>query len=192
MHCLRAFWIGLTVAIASSPMALWGQGADLNFVQKDGAIHGALMAPHSNQHAIPPGFDVELNIREEAGALWLVSDVRLPYGGYVISATCDVDYLGKFQLNWLDSTQVQTEAWSEFPPSELGFEPFDSRMVPMLLKNTKVAARVTVAEGLDAVAGEVFFVLEPQCVPYRLPFQLTLAESGWSVIQGRLASALQD
>ena len=47
-------------------------------------------------------------------------------------------------------------------------------------------------KGQDAVAGEVFFVLEPQCVLYRLPFQLTRDESGWGVIQGRLASALQD
>ena len=74
--------------------AVWSQGVDLNFVQNDGSVHHALMAPHRNPDAIPPGFEIRLNAEESGDSLWLISTVQLPYGGYIISATCTFDYLG--------------------------------------------------------------------------------------------------
>ena len=68
-------------------------------------------------------------------------------------------------------------------------EPFE-QLVPML-KDTEVATRLRIEPGVVAASGEIFMVLEPQCVPYRLPFTMTHSETGWSVIQGRLVSALQ-
>ena len=169
----------------------WSQGADLNFVQNDGGVHHALMAPHRNPDAIPPGFEIRLDVEESGDAVWLNSEVQLPYGGYIISATCTFDYLGKFQVQWADTAAVRNTSWREEPAAELAMEPFEAQLVPMLLKDTKVATYLRIEPGVAAAAGEVFMVLEPQCVPYRLPFTMTRSEAGWSVIQGRLVSALQ-
>jgi len=169
----------------------WSQGADLNFVQKDGDVDQVLMAPHRNPDAIPPGLDIRLNAEERGDSLWLISSLALPYGGYVISATCAFDYLGKFQVLWADTSAVRNTGWREEPAAELAMEPFEAQLVPMLLKDTEVATRLSVEPGLAAASGELFMVLEPQCVPYRLPFTMTRSETGWSVIQGRLVSALK-
>ena len=91
---------------------------------------------------------------------------------------------------WLISA-VRNTGWREEPAAELAMEPFEAQLVPMLLKDTKVITRLSIEPGMAAVSGELFMVLEPQCVPYRLPFTMTRSESGWSVIQGRLVSALQ-
>ena len=169
----------------------WSQGADLNFVQNDGGVHHALMAPHRNPDAIPPGFEIRLDVEESDDAVWLNSEVQLPYGGYIISATCTFDYLGKFQVQWADTAAVCNTGWREEPAAELAMEPFEAQLVPMLLKDTEVATRLWIEPGVAAASGEIFMVLEPQCVPYRLPFTMTRSEAGWSVIQGRLVSALQ-
>lgn len=169
----------------------WSQSADLNFVQNDGGVHHALMAPHRNPDAIPPGFEIRLDTEERGDELWLISGIQLPYGGYIISATCTFDYLGKFQVQWADTAAVRNMDWREEPPAELAMEPFEAQLVPMLLKDTEVATRLWIEPGVAAASGEVFMVLEPQCVPYRLPFTMTRSEAGWSVMQGRLVSALQ-
>ena len=176
------------VCVAST---VWSQSADLNFVHNDGGVHHALMAPHRNPDIIPPGFEIRLDVEESGDAVWLNSEVQLPYGGYIISATCTFDYLGKFQVQWADTAAVRNTSWREEPAAELAMEPFEAQLVPMLLKDTKVATYLRIEPGVAAAAGEVFMVLEPQCVPYRLPFTMTRSEAGWSVIQGRLVSALQ-
>ena len=170
---------------------IWSQGADLNFTQNDGGVHHALMAPHRNPDAIPPGFEIRLDVEESGEAVWLNSEVQLPYGGYIISATCTFDYLGKFQVQWADTAAVRNTGWREEPAAELAMEPFEAQLVPMLLKDTEVFTRLWIQPGVAAASGEIFMVLEPQCVPYRLPFSMTRSEAGWSVIQGRLVSALQ-
>ena len=170
---------------------IWSQSADLNFTQNDGGVHHALMAPHRNPDAIPPGFEIRLDVEESGDAVWLNSEVQLPYGGYIISATCTFDYLGKFQVQWADTAAVRNTGWREEPAAELAMEPFEAQLVPMLLKDTEVATRLRIEPGVVAASGEIFMVLEPQCVPYRLPFTMTHSETGWSVIQGRLVSALQ-
>lgn len=182
-----AFW-SFMVCFAGT---LWSQSADLNFVQNDGGVHHALMAPHRNPDAIPPGFEIRLDVEESGDAVWLNSEVQLPYGGYIISATCTFDYLGKFQVQWADTAAVRNTGWREEPAAELAMEPFEAQLVPMLLKDTEVATRLWIEPGVDAASGELFMVLEPQCVPYRLPFSMTRSAAGWSVIQGRLVSALQ-
>ena len=180
-----ALWLFM-VCIAGTA---WSQGTDLNFVLND--VDHVLMAPHRNPDAIPPGFEIRLNAEERGDSLWLISAVQLPYGGYIISATCTFDYLGKFQVQWTDTAAVRNTGWREEPAAELAMEPFEAQLVPMLLKDTKVTTRLSIEPGMAAASGELFMVLEPQCVPYRLPFTMTRSESGWSVIQGRLVSALQ-
>ena len=182
-----ALW-SFMVCVAST---VWSQSADLNFAQNEGGVHHALMEPHRNPEAIPPGFEIRLDVEESGNAVWLNSEVQLPYGGYIISGTCTFDYLGKFQVRWADTAAVRTTGWREEPAAELAMEPFEAQLVPMLLKDTKVATRLWIEPDVAAASGEVFMVLEPQCVPYRLPFTMTRFEAGWSVIQGRLVSALQ-
>lgn len=165
----------------------WSQGTERDLGITDGAAHEALMAPHRNPDDIPPGFEIRIQLEELEGEVRLISELKMPYGGYIISPTCSLDYMGKFQVNWSDTTRVQNRSWSEEPPSELGFEPFEANMIPMLLRDTRVETRLAVEAGVHSLQGELFMVLEPQCVAYRLPFHATRDEQGWGVLQGRLA-----
>ena len=147
--------------VVSFAGTVWSQSADVNFAQNNGGVHHALMAPHRNQDAIPPEFEIRLDVEESGDGLWLISNVQLPYGGYIISATCTFDYLGKFQVQWADTAAVRNTRWREEPAAELAMEPFEAQLVPMLLKDTKVATRLWIESEMTATSGELFMVLEP-------------------------------
>lgn len=185
------FW-GLDAAFLLSATCGWSQGTGRDLDVTNCAAHEALMAPHRNPDAIPPGFEIRIQVGESEGKVRLISDVKMPYGGYIISPTCSLGYKGKFQVNWSDTARVQNRSWSEEPPSELGLEPFDAKMIPMLLRDTRVETYLDVEAGVQSLEGELFMVLEPQCVAYRLPFHATRDEQGWGVLQGRLASVFPE
>ncbi|MDA0912937.1 MAG: hypothetical protein O2818_05600 [Bacteroidetes bacterium] len=187
----RRFRLTLAVLFLANGLSGWSQSVNFGFIQKDLAIHEALMAPHRNPDLIPPGFEVDVDLELRDEEWWLISDVRLPYGGYVISSTCDIDYLGKFQVNWNTDSKVDNIGWEELPPSAAGYEPFEAEMVPMIVQNTQVSTRLIIDEKTAAAQGKIFMVLEPQCVPYSLSFQLVKTAAGWGIIQGRLVSALK-
>lgn len=154
-----------------------------------------LLAPHRDPFTIHPGLNVTLDLLEDSEGIWLVTDLKMPFGGYVISATCERDYLGQFQLITALGEPLVVSEWSEFPSAALGYEPFDRVMVPMLVESTRVRARLDLSPGADRVDGEVFFVLEPQCVPYGIPFHLSRSSTGFALqadgIQQRWPAAVQ-
>ncbi len=144
-------------------------------------LEEVLMHPHRDQSVRPPGFDVTFEVDHLEGDCWLLATVHMPYGGYVISALSDFDYLGKFQVLWENPFLTQIQEISENPPSELGLEPFDYVMVPMLLRTTQVGVKLAIRPGITQLVGEVFFVLEPQCMPYRWPFEMEKINGQWTV-----------
>ena len=92
------FW-GLLATCVLSVSSSWSQGTGRDLDVANCAAHEALMAPHRNPDAIPPGFEIRIQVEESEGEVRLISDVKMPYGGYIISPTCSLDYKGKFQVN---------------------------------------------------------------------------------------------
>ena len=121
---------------------------------------------------LPDGFDIRVKGTVENGQVQLDIEVDIPEGSYMISAMSDREYLGKFQLNWTDSTVVPTNALVEEPVSMPGWEPWDKVYTPMLFEATTLRQAWTLPSTLDTAIGEVFFVLEPQCVPYAVDFEV--------------------
>lgn len=143
---------------------------------------------HAARPVDPPGLPLPENFNIGADGLiqgdTLVLDIAVdvPEGSYVISALSDRDYLGKFQLHWGDSLMVSLGQLTEDPPSRLGWEPWDKVHTPMLFSPTRIRQSWLLPEGADTLKGEVFFVLEPQCVPYALDVQVV--RSSGQVTQG--------
>ena len=144
----------------------------------------------------PSNFDIRVFAEAgEADSLphaILITEVDIPNGSYVISALSDRDYLGKFQVIWKDSTIRPAGALFENPISMPGWEPFDKVYTPMMFENTEVRQEWALPKDTSAFEGQVFFVLEPQCVPYALDFTLEKEEMGWSTSYGIVATAMPD
>ena len=119
----------------------------------------------------------------------LITEVDIPTGSYVISALSDRDYLGKFQVIWEDSTIHPAGALIENPISMPGWEPFDKVYTPMLFENTELRQEWALPRDTSSFEGQIFFVLEPQCVPYALDFTLEKEEMGWSTNHGIVHAA---
>ena len=134
---------------------------------------------------LPAGFDIRVFADpKEEGIVGTAVEVDIPEGSYVISALSDRDYLGKFSVSWTDSTIRPASALVESPVSMPGWEPFDKVYTPMLFEPTVVTQDWQLPKGAGPFQGEVFFVLEPQCVPYALEFVLEKEEMGWSTSYG--------
>ncbi len=138
-------------------------------------------ADHTEEHAnhrpglpLPEGFDIRVTGNIEQNLLQLAISVDVPEGSYVISALSDRDYLGKFQVHWTDSMVTPAGALVEDPVSMPGWEPWDKVYTPMLFESTTIRQAWTIPSQSDTLNGEVFFVLEPQCVPYALDFNVNL------------------
>ena len=143
--------------------------------------------------AAPSSFDIRVFAEGgEADSLLhavLITEVDIPTGSYVISALSDRDYLGKFQVIWKDSTIRPAGALVEDPISMPGWEPFDKVYTPMMFENTELRQEWALPKDTSAFEGQVFFVLEPQCVPYALDFTLEKEEMGWSTSYGIVHAA---
>lgn len=122
----------------------------------------------------------------------LITEVDIPTGSYVISALSDRNYLGKFQVIWKDSTIRPAGALVEAPISMPGWEPFDKVYTPMMFENTEIRQEWALPKDTSAFEGQVFFVLEPQCVPYALDFTLEKEEMGWSTSYGIVHAAYSE
>ena len=121
---------------------------------------------------LPEGLDIRVDGRVAGSLLNLQVNVDIPDGSYVISAMSDRDYLGKFQVSFSDSTVQPMGSLTESPVSIPGWEPWDQVYTPMLFSSTEIQQSWILPTGRDTLKGQVFFVLEPQCVPYALDFRV--------------------
>jgi len=114
----------------------------------------------------------------------LVTELDLPEGSYVISALSERDYLGKFNVTWKDTAIVPAGPLTESPPSMPGWETFDKVYTPMMKTSTTLRQPWHSTSGIGPVSGQVFFVLEPQCIPYAMDFTVEKEPDGWSATYG--------
>lgn len=137
---------------------------------------------------LPSGFDVRVfadPADADTGArVTLVTEIDIPEGAYVISALSDRDYLGKFQTSWANAAIQPIGSLLEYPRSMPGWEPFDRVFTPMLTSNTVIRQDWAFPAESAPHQGRIFFVLEPQCVPYALDFTLEKDPYGWSTSFG--------
>lgn len=124
---------------------------------------------------LPEDFDIQVTGTVDGRRVLLDIDVDIPKGSYVISAMSSRDYLGKFQIHWTDAAIISETELIEIPVSMPGWEPWDQVYTPMLFHPTTIQQTWTVPNDMDTASGEVFFVLEPQCVPYAVNFDVVMA-----------------
>ena len=117
---------------------------------------------------IPLGIEVTGN--RTADILHLEVRVDIPPGSYVISALSPIDFMGKFQINWTDSTVAPASQLSESPFSVQFPEPFSGKQTPVLREPTTIRQAWKIPTDADTLQGKVLMVLEPQCVLYALDF----------------------
>ena len=133
---------------------------------------------------LPEGFDIRVSGTVDGGQVLLDIDVDIPEGSYVISALSDRDYLGKFRVHWSDSLITPATDLTESPVSMPGWEPWDQVYTPMLFHPTTIQQTWNVPNSIDTASGEVFFVLEPQCVPFAMDFNVVMTTG--AITSGRV------
>lgn len=129
---------------------------------------------------LPAGFDVRVSANTTSDSTVRTAiEVDIPEGSYVISALSDRGYMGKFSVTWTDTTLRPASALVESPVSMPGWEPFDKVYTPMLFAPTVITQDWQLPDSAGPFEGEVFFVLEPQCVPYALNFTMEKVGPDW-------------
>jgi len=150
---------------------------------------GMRTAPHETETSssaqetvLPAGFDVQVTAEINTNEVALTFTIDIPSGSYIISATSDRNYLGKFQVTWEDSL-TQIGAYTELPPSTPGWEPWDRVYTPMLQTSTIVKGTWQRPARSTPLHGTVQFVLEPQCMMYGVDFSLDPSSGSFSASQ---------
>jgi len=139
--------------------------------------------PSSTQETLlPAGFDVQVTGEINNNEVALTFTIDIPSGSYIISATSDRNYLGKFQVAWEDSLP-QIGAYTELPPSTPGWEPWDRVYTPMLQTSTVVKGTWQRPARSTPLHGTVQFVLEPQCMMYGVDFSLDPSSGSFAASQ---------
>lgn len=138
--------------------------------------------PHAPRPGLPlpAGFDVRVSATAASDSTVRTAiEVDIPEGSYVISALSNRGYMGKFSVTWTDTTLRPASALVESPVSMPGWEPFDKVYTPMLFAPTVITQDWQLPDSTGPFEGEVFFVLEPQCVPYALNFTMEKVGLDW-------------
>lgn len=148
------------------------------------------------QHPEETPFDIRVFVdpaeADSNAQVALIAELDLPSGSYVISALSDRDYLGKFQVDWKDTAIAPAGKLRETPPSVPGWEPFDKVYTPMLMESSTLSQTWSLPSGMGPFDGRIFFVLEPQCVPYALDFTVEKEPDGWSCTYGMVYPSYPD
>jgi hypothetical protein len=130
----------------------------------------------------------------DVGHYKLVAHLGFNAGSYVVSPSDTLSMLGPFQLDFADGAPLElTHAMAEFPGYEVLYE-------PALESDMRVSRSPTVFTQpfkVDAAAefetsGQVFFVLEPSCVPYAVDFMLTQRDGVLAMEAGEIHTAFRD
>ena len=150
----------------------------------------AIPTSPANGNDLPPGFDIRVFAEGgdagETAQITLVTELDVPEGSYVISALTERPYLGKFSVNWNDPSVSALSLLTESPISMPGLEPFEQVYVPMLMEPTVLRQTWNLPNASDTYDGQVFLVLEPQCMPYALDFTVEKETDGWACTYGEV------
>ena len=104
----------------------------------------------------------------------LVFDLDLGPGDWVVSSHSTDSMFGKFSLRFQEPQAIQLiGSIEEFPPSAWEVEHFSQLDIKVIRQDTRLIQRVSIDQAHQGeLQGEVFFVLEPLCMPFRTSFLL--------------------
>ena len=99
----------------------------------------------------------------------LVFDLDLGPGDWVVSSHSTDSVFGKFSLRFQEPQAIQLiGSMEEFPPSAWEVEHFSQLDIKVIRQDTRLVQRVSIDQAHQGdLNGEVFFVLEPLCMPFR-------------------------
>lgn len=99
----------------------------------------------------------------------LVFDLDLGPGDWVVSSHSTDSMFGKFSLRFQEPQAIQLSgSMEEFPPSAWEVEHFSQLDIKVIRQDTRLVQRISIDQAHQGdLNGEVFFVLEPLCMPFR-------------------------
>lgn len=99
----------------------------------------------------------------------LVFDLDLGQGDWVVSSHSTDSMFGKFSLRFQEPQAIELiGSMEEFPPSAWEVEHFSQLDIKVIRQDTRLVQRVSIDQAHQGeLYGEVFFVLEPLCMPFR-------------------------
>ena len=112
-------------------------------------------------------------------------DLDLGPGDWVVSSHSTDSMFGKFSLRFQEPQAIQLiGSMEEFPPSAWEVEHFSQLDIKVIRQDTRLVQRVAIDQAHQGnLNGEVFFVLEPLCMPFRTSVLLrkSTEEGRWFV-----------
>lgn len=99
----------------------------------------------------------------------LVFDLDLGPDDWVVSSHSTDSMFGKFSLRFQEPQAIELiGSMEEFPPSAWEVEPFSQLDIKVIREDTRLVQRIVIDEAHRGdVHGEVFFVLESMCTPFK-------------------------
>ena len=131
-------------------------------------------AAQSDENSEVP-FELGVSLaNQEDGAMDLVFDLDLGRGDWVVSSHSTDSMFGRVALSFRDPEGLAlVGGMEEMPPSQWEVEPFSQLDIKVLRYDTRMSQRLEVGDGRSHdIHGEVFFVLEPLCMPFETTFVL--------------------
>jgi hypothetical protein len=118
----------------------------------------------------PPGRGFEIEARMEpllSGGNQLIIDLIPDAGNFVVSPLSQDDFYGRVQLEFDTIVLASDQHWTELPPSRASWDEFSESLVRFVQTPTRFSVPLNAAFAQDFTSeAKVFFVIEPQCIPY--------------------------
>lgn len=130
-------------------------------------------AQTDEESQVPFGLECDV-VHVEGEEHDLVFDLDLDPGDWVVSSHSTDSMFGKFSLRFQEPTAIKLiGSMEEVPPSVWEVEHFSQLDIKVIRKDTRLVQRVAIDPGRQGdLHGEVFFVLEPLCMPFKTPVLL--------------------
>lgn len=130
--------------------------------------HLGASAQTDQESQVPFGLECDV-VHVEGEEHDLVFDLDLGPGDWVVSSHSTDSMFGKFSLRFQEPTAIKLiGSMEEAPPSAWEVEHFSQLDIKVIRTDTRLVQRVAIDSGRQGdLHGEVFFVLEPLCMPFR-------------------------
>lgn len=123
-----------------------------------------------------PGFDLRLNLEDtEDGKKVLLAELDLDSGVFIVSPYSTDDVYGHFQLKIDENPYLKEIGEILERPSSIEAMDKDLQVpVRFVLQNTSYQQKLEIlTEGDFETKGSIWFVYEPECLPYEMKFTLS-------------------
>ena len=130
--------------------------------------HLGASAQTEQESQVPFGLECDV-VHVEGEEHDLVFDLDLGPGDWVVSSHSTDSMFGKFSLRFQEPTAIKLiGSMEEVPPSAWELEHFSQLDIKVIRTDTRLVQRVAIDPGRQGdLHGEVFFVLEPLCMPFK-------------------------